>query len=89
MKILGGYEMVSNRVKEIVEEAIGCAPYKIGDVVQHASGKTVKIVGGQYWGEFGLSNFWLWREVLPGNKLGRYGCGYGLAPAGDKTRKTP
>jgi hypothetical protein len=64
-------------VKDIVEDVLGGAPFKIGDAVRHPDGRRVKIIGGTYWGEFGLSNFWEWREVLPNNKFGPVESGYG------------
>lgn len=63
--------------KSLTEEVLGGAPFKIGDVVKHPDGRTVKITGGQYWGEYGLSNFWDWREVLPEGELGKPESGYG------------
>ncbi len=69
--------MVAAWVKNMTEEVLGGAPFKIGDVVKHPDGRTVKIVGGQYWGEHGLSNFWDWQEVLSNGKLGKKECGYG------------
>jgi hypothetical protein len=64
-------------VKSMTEEVLGAAPFKIGDVVKHPSGRTVKIIGGAYWGEHGLSNHWFWKEVLPSGKLGEEEYGYG------------
>lgn len=63
--------------KSLTEEVLGGAPFKIGDVVKHPDGRKVKITGGQYWGQYGLSNFWDWREVLPKGKLGKPESGYG------------
>lgn len=64
-------------VKGMTEDVLGGAPFKIGDTVTHPDGRQVKIVGGQYWGEHGLSNFWDWQEVLSDGKLGKKECGYG------------
>jgi hypothetical protein len=47
----------------MTEGVLGGAPFAVGDVVRHPSGRLVKITAGQYWGEYGLSNFWSWREV--------------------------
>lgn len=49
----------------------------IGKTVKHPDGRTVKIIDGQYMGEHGLSNFWYWREVKKGGKLGKKEHGYG------------
>lgn len=39
-------------VKNIAEEVLGGAPFKIGDIVKHPSGRMVKIIDGQYWGTY-------------------------------------
>jgi hypothetical protein len=62
---------VGRWVKDIVESSLGKSSLSVGAVVRHPSGRTVKITGGQYWGEYGISNFWYWREVLPGGKLSK------------------
>jgi hypothetical protein len=36
---------------------------KIGDAVQHPENGLVTITGGQYWGEYGVSNFWYWEDA--------------------------
>jgi hypothetical protein len=61
--------MVEDWVKELTEGVLGGAPFAIGDVVTHPTGRTVRIMDGQYWGTHGLSNFWYWREVLPDGGL--------------------
>jgi len=69
---------VQQWVIELTEEVFGGSPFAIGDVVTHPSGRTVKIIAGQYWGTFGLSNFWHWREVLSdGSLAATIECGYG------------
>ncbi len=50
---------------------------KVGEIVQHPDGRCVKITGGQYWGEYGGSNWWYWRPVLAYGMLGPEECGYG------------
>lgn len=67
-------------VREMSERVIGGPPFAVGDVVRHPSGRKVKIVGGRYWGEHGLSNFWEWRESRRGGRLGRLESGYGWQP---------
>jgi hypothetical protein len=73
--------MVELWVKELVEEATGGPPFKIGDEVLHPNGYMVKIVGGQYWGLHGISNFWEWRRVGARGKLHKKSeFGYGWNP---------
>lgn len=69
---------VADWVREIVEEVGGGSPFAIGDVVETVSGRKVKITNGQYWGTYGVSNHWYWREVLPDGGLGPEEYGYGL-----------
>ncbi len=70
-------EMIERWVKNITEEVFGDQPFKIGDIVKRPSGRNVKIINGQYWGTYGLSNFWYWKEVLSNGELGIKECGYG------------
>ena len=61
-----------------------CAEYEIGKLYMYHPGEKkrpylVKLVGGMFWGEHGLSNHWSWKKVLPGGKLGNEECGYGGA----------
>ena len=45
--------------------------YKIGDVYK------VEIIDGQYWGTFGLSNFWSWYRLDENGNSVRKESGYG------------
>jgi len=38
--------------------------------------EVVEVVRGQYWGSYGLSNFWYWRVVVDGEAVGETLCGY-------------
>jgi hypothetical protein len=68
-------------VREIVEREMGGAPFAVGDRVKHPDGRTVEITSGQYWGTYGLSNFWHWREVLADGTLSATDeHGYGWQP---------
>lgn len=69
--------MIENWVKKLTAEFFGGAPFSVGDRVQHPGGRAVEIVAGQYWGSYGLSNFWYWREVRPDGTLGPIESGYG------------
>lgn len=68
---------VADWVREFTEEALGASPFDVGDEVKHPDGRTVRITRGQYWGTYGISNFWYWREVLPDGELGEEEYGYG------------
>lgn len=74
-------------VQKITEKHFGAAPFKVGDVVPHSDGRMVKILNGQYWGEFGISNFWNWQEVKNGKLVGKIESGYGWRPE-KSTKKT-
>jgi hypothetical protein len=67
---------MDNWVKKLVEEACPSS-MKIGAIIKHPDGRTVKIIDGQYWGTYGLSNRWEWREVLSAKSLGPLEKGYG------------
>jgi hypothetical protein len=74
---------VSAAIRSLTESVIGGAPFAIGDRVTHPSGRTVEITGGQYWGTYGLSNFWYWREVMPDGSLSEieeHGYGWSDSP---------
>ena len=72
---------VAKWVRDLSEQVLGGSPFKIGDVVLHPDGRKVKIISGQYWGTYGLSNFWDWREVLPDGFLSdKLESGYGWVP---------
>ena len=65
-------------VQDLVEEVSGKSKLAIGKTLMHPDGYKVKIISGQFWGEYGLSNFWYWRKVLKNNKLSKkVYCGYG------------
>lgn len=73
--------MVEDWVKELTEEVCGPAPFMIGDIVGHPDGRIVRIVGGQYWGTHGLSNYWSWVPVdEKGEPCGERESGYGWKP---------
>ncbi len=43
---------------------------KIGMITtEPATGIKVKIISGQWWGTYGLSNFWDWKRILPDGTL--------------------
>jgi len=37
---------------------------EVGMVTKHPFGRLVKITGGAFWGTYGLSNHFYWREVI-------------------------
>ncbi len=56
--------------------------FKVGDIVTGPRGRgRVLIMGGQYMGTYGLSNFWYWRSVDgKGRPYGPERHGYGWKP---------
>jgi hypothetical protein len=74
--------------RRVTEEVMGPPPFAIGDCVHRPDGRLVKIIGGQWWGTHGLSNFWDWREVLPNGELGEPECGYGWNPGESSPHET-
>lgn len=69
--------MVAPWVKELTESVMGTSDLAIGKRVLHKDGRLVEITGGQWWGEYGISNFWYWRPVLADGSLGEVEHGYG------------
>ena len=64
-------------IKTVVEELCK-RDMRVGAVIRHPDGRTVKITDGQFWGEYGVSNFWHWHEVMPDGSLSdKRECGYG------------
>ena len=68
---------VEQWVQNIVEDVCGRTPFSVGAVVEHPSGRTVKITKGEFWGEYGVSNFWYWQELNEDGSLGPEEHGYG------------
>lgn len=69
-------------VKKLLEEASNEEHLSIGMItINPENNMKVKIIDGQYWGEFGVSNFWVWKEVLADGSLGEVEySGYGWIP---------
>jgi hypothetical protein len=73
----GNEEWRKVEARRITTETFACS-MEIGKTLPHPDGRMVKIIGGKYWGEHGLSNFWYWREVMPdGSLAATEECGYG------------
>jgi len=70
-------DLIRESCREINEELLGGPPFSVGETVRRPDGRMVKITGGQYYSNGRISNFWHWREVLPGGKLGSEESGYG------------
>jgi hypothetical protein len=50
--------------------------------VEHPEHGLVEITAGQYWGTYGLNNFWYWQKVLEDGSLDpEEHHGYGWDPA--------
>ena len=55
----------------LTESVCGGSPFEIGDRVTHPKHGLVEIVDGQYWGTYGISNFWYWKKVMPDGTLSK------------------
>lgn len=62
-------------IQDDLDRENGVVPLQVGKVYRY-QGKTVKVTDGEYYGTYGLSNFWYWREVLPDGSLGKEQSGY-------------
>lgn len=65
--------MVKQWVKDLVEETFGKSPLEIGKCYIHPEYGKIKITSGQYWGQYGLSNFWNWIVLDTNEKKQGYG----------------
>ncbi len=65
--------------RKLNEEIASKSSMKIGKIVKHPDGRTVKIKSGYFldpiYGR--VSNWWEWNEVKANGKLGKKECGYG------------
>jgi hypothetical protein len=66
-------------VKDIVEATYG-SRLSVGLITKHPDGRTVKIISGQFWGTYGVSNHWRWHEIKSDGTIGQEETGYGWAP---------
>lgn len=57
-------------VREMTESVMGGPPCAVGEY-RLIDGQPCRIVSGQYWGQFGLSNHWSWKVVLPNGSLSK------------------
>ena len=72
---------VSPFIQDIVEKVFGDHLEIWMITINPETGKLVKVVDGQYWGTFGFSNFWYWKDVKVDNSLDdEIHCGYGWTP---------
>lgn len=64
---------------QINQELASRSKMKVGKKIKHPDGRTVKVIEGRFldpiYGR--VSNFWTWREVKKGGRLGKKECGYG------------
>ncbi len=62
---------VKQWAQDLTEEVFGKSELCVGAKVEHPDGRMVKITEGQFWGDYGVSNFWYWREVMPDGSLSK------------------
>jgi hypothetical protein len=67
---------VADWVRELVDEVVP-GLLSVGAELQHPDGRMVVIVAGSRWEVGGVSNWWLWHEVLPDGTFGDVEGGYG------------
>lgn len=60
-------------VRNLTEEVIGGSPVEVGKRYLHPEDGLIEIVSGQYWGTYGLSNFWYWTVIETGETKNGYG----------------
>ncbi len=67
---------IASKINESLESK---SNMKIGEIITHPDGRTVKIKSGQFLDPVykRVSNFWTWNEVFPDGSLGEDESGYG------------
>lgn len=63
-------------VRNLTESVIGGAPVQIGKHYMHPEDGHIVITSGQYWGTYGLSNFWYWNVLDEAGRAVRGNHGY-------------
>jgi hypothetical protein len=58
---------------ELPAERISETRWQHGDVYLHPEDGLVEIVGGSFWGNHGVSNFWYWRVLATDEVKHGYG----------------
>ena len=71
---------VAGWVRQLTEDVIGGSPLKVGKRYIHPEDGLIEVVGGQFWGERGLSNHWTWKVIETGETHWGYGGDWPLAP---------
>lgn len=67
---------VQDLTEGVFDEVFGSPPHghlEIGKRYIHPDDGEIEITGGQYWGTYGLSNFYHWTIVTTGDKGNGYG----------------
>jgi len=59
-------------VQQLTEAVLGGSPVEIGKRYQHPQDGLIEITSGQYWGEYGISNFWTWKVIETGETKSGY-----------------
>lgn len=62
---------VASWVRAMVDEDLPPEP-SIGDVVTLHDGRSVRLLDGARWGEYGISNWWTWEVVATGKRESGY-----------------
>lgn len=66
---------VEKWVRDLVAEVIPPSILVVGRRFRH-KGRVVEIIGGTYWADYGISNYWYWRAVQADGSLGPVERGY-------------
>lgn len=64
---------VKNWVQDLTNEVCGPCLLQVGGRYRHPEDGPIEITSGQYWGTYGLSNFWYWTVLATGKKKNGYG----------------
>ena len=60
-------------VEQWVKDIVGNSPLAVGNHYLHPKDGIIKVIGGRFWGEHGVSNFWFWEVLETGETHNGYG----------------
>ena len=60
-------------IRQMIEDSSSSSTWEPGTITTHPDGYKVEIIDGQFYGTYGLSNFWTWKRLDTGVEEDGYG----------------